>query len=200
MYSSRLIKYYYPSYFIWDIPSETEDIYLTFDDGPVNSITNSVLRILDDFKVKATFFCVGDNVIKYPDCFSELLNSGHVVGNHTHNHLNGWKTNKENYYRNVEDCNKVVRSPLFRPPYGRITYNQASEIKEHYKIIMWSVLSYDFDAKLSANECLKNSITYTRKGSIIVFHDNIKAEKNLSYVLPRYIEYFLKKSYNFKTL
>lgn len=200
MHSSQLIKHFYPSYFIWDIPSETDDIYLTFDDGPVNGITHKVLNILDDFEIKATFFCVGENVVRHNDVFLELLSKGHAVGNHTYNHLKGWKTNFEDYIYNVDICNKLVGVPLFRPPYGRITRKQAALLKDNYKIIMWSVLSYDFDQKLNAAKCLKKSIDKTRKGCIIVFHDNVKAEKNLIYTLPRYIEHFKKKNYNFKTL
>ena len=118
----------------------------------------------------------------------------------SYNHLNGWKTKKEDYLRNIEDCNKLISSKLFRPPYGRISYNQAFHLRKNYKIIMWSVLTCDFDQKILSQKCLKNSIENTKNGSIVVFHDNIKAEKNIDFVLPRYIEYFSKKGFTFKTL
>ena len=200
MQSNRLIRHLFPSFLTWDIPSEKKELYLTFDDGPVKGKTHKILDILDDFNIKATFFCVGENIHKHNDDFLALLSKKHVIGNHTYNHLNGWKTKKDVYLKNVDACNKLIESPFFRPPYGRITPLQAFELKDKYKIIMWSVLTYDFNQKLTPDTCLKNSIEKTRNGSIVVFHDNIKAEKNLNYTLPRYIEHFLNKDFVFKTL
>lgn len=200
MYTSRLIKYAYPGYFIWDMPAENKNLYLTFDDGPVVGITDKILKILDDFKVKATFFCVGENVAREPDLYRELINKGHTTGNHTYNHLNGWKTDSETYLGNVAKCASVVNSDIFRPPYGRITYKQAGVLKKHYKIIMWTLLTYDFDKRISPAKCLEKALKHTRNGAIVVFHDNIKAFSNMSYALPQYIENSLNKGYTFKTL
>lgn len=200
MYTSRLIKYAYPGYFIWDMPAENKDLYLTFDDGPVAGITDKILNILDVFNVKATFFCVGENVEREPVLYRKLIEKGHMTGNHTYNHLNGWKTDGETYLSNVAKCRSVVDSDIFRPPYGRITYKQAGALKKNYKIIMWSLLTYDFDKRISPAECLDKAIKNTRNGAIVVFHDNIKAFSNMSYALPLYIESSLNKGFTFKTL
>jgi len=182
------------------VPTADNNVYLTFDDGPEVDITDNVIEILNKYNVKATFFCVGENVHKHPDIFSKIINENHAVGNHTYNHLNGWKTKKDIYLENVYKCHKLINTSLFRPPYGRITYPQAFAIKTEFKIVMWSVLTYDFKQNINPEKCLKNSIKNTKKGSIVVFHDNIKAEKTLSYTLPRYIEAMLEKDFVFKTL
>jgi len=182
------------------MPAQNKDIYLTFDDGPVAGITDKVLRILDDFNIKATFFCVGENVEREPALYKELIEKGHVTGNHTYNHLNGWETDSETYLSNVARCRTVVNSDIFRPPYGRITYKQAGALKKKYKIVMWTLLTYDFDQRLSPAECLKKAIKYTRNGAIVVFHDNLKTVSKIDYTLPKYIENSLNQDYTFRTL
>lgn len=200
----------YPS-LTWRIPATGKELYLTFDDGPVSGPTDFVLETLLRFHAKATFFCIGDNIRKYPEVFRKISANGHAVGNHTFNHLNGWKTNPSSYLENIEQCNNEIKSHvtdlkdkdreslLFRPPYGRITRNQISALKD-FKIIMWDVLSVDYNNSLASEKCLRNTIGATRAGSIIVFHDSYKAEKNLTYVLPRFVEHFSAQGFEFKIL
>jgi len=184
----------------WHRSREHRCLYLTFDDGPIPDVTPEVLNILKSYGVKATFFCVGDNVKKHPEIFQRIIDEGHQIGNHTYNHLKGWKTSKNDYLKNIGLCNEFTKSKLFRPPYGRGTRSQYSELKNDYEIIMWDVMSGDFDLKLSPQRCLKNVIKHTENGSIIVFHDNIKAIPRVTYTLPRAIQYWLKKGYKFQTL
>lgn len=200
------LKSLYPS-FIWNKSRKEKKIYLTFDDGPIPEITSFVLKELEKYKAKATFFCVGDNIQKYPDVFKEIITYGHAIGNHTFNHLNGWKEKNENYWHNIDLCQKTIeksyrpeRSSLLRPPYGRIKRRQAQYLRQQYDIIMWDVLSGDFDASLHEEGCLKKTIASTKNGSIVVFHDSIKSEKNLRYCLPRYLSYFKEKNYSFEAL
>ncbi len=188
----------------WKIPSSQKDIYLTFDDGPVNGPTDFVLEQLKDANIKATFFCIGDNVRKHPQLFRKIINEGHAIGNHTFNHLNGWKTSTAAYLGNASRFEEEARehgiaSSLFRPPYGKITFSQIKAL-QHYRIIMWDVLSKDYRQDLEPERCLENTVAVTRPGSIIVFHDSYKAEKNLRYVLPRFISHFLAKGYSFKSI
>lgn len=181
-------------------------IFLTFDDGPVPEVTSFVLSVLEKYNAKATFFCVGDNVRKYPDILQEVVGAGHSPGNHTFHHLNGWNTEKDPYLQNVEDCGREIqqltgRSPhLFRPPYGRIRSEQSALLRKSFEIVMWDVLTGDFDKTLSREECLQKSIRYTKNGSVVVFHDNPKAFHNLSYVLPRYLEHFSARGFTFHAL
>ncbi len=196
------LRKFYPT-FTWHKPSPEKTLYLTFDDGPIPGMTEWVLDQLTQYQVKATFFCVGENIQKYPEVFSWVRTQGHAIGNHTFNHLNGWKTQADEYLRNTQFCQKFLTSKklLFRPPYGRISRKQAKLLQEKgYEIIMWDVLSGDFDQKLSPEKCLNKTIEATESGSIVVFHDNVKAEKRLSYVLPRYMEHFLAEGYTFETL
>lgn len=182
--------------------SQSREIYLTFDDGPIPEITPWVLNTLEKYQAKATFFCVGDNIQKHPAIFQELLEKGHGIGNHTFNHLNGWKTSNETYFENIEKTEKAVRhSKLFRPPYGKIKISQAKAlINKGYKIIMWDVLSADYDQNISPEECLQNVINNAQNGSIVVFHDHVKAFENLKYALPKTLAYFIEKGYEFKAL
>ncbi|MBX2840607.1 MAG: polysaccharide deacetylase family protein [Flammeovirgaceae bacterium] len=191
----------------WSRYAEEKVIYLTFDDGPIPEMTPEILEILDQFNAKATFFCVGDNVRKYPEIAQEALAKGNALGNHTYNHLNGWQMATDSYYENIQQCgnqfallNGTPEIKLFRPPYGRISRSQIKQIQHDYEIIMWDVLSGDFSQKLDKKKCLEKSIKFTQPGSIIVFHDNLKAKKNLDYVLPRYLEYFAKQGFTFKIL
>ncbi len=185
---------------LWRMNPNEQKIYLTFDDGPIPELTTWVLDVLKKYNIKATFFCVGENIIKNPKIFERIKQEGHQVGNHTHNHLKGWKSSTSNYVSNIEKCQQLTQTNLFRPPYGRITKKQFNLVKNSYKVVFWDVLTCDYDKFTSPKKCLKNSIKYTRNGSIIVFHDNIKADKNLMFALPQYIEHFLKLNYKFVLL
>ncbi len=167
-------------------------MFLTFDDGPVPEVTEFVLDVLDSHQVKATFFCVGNNVSKNPGIYNQIINNGHRVGNHTHLHKNGWLTGTDEYTQDVIEAARYIDSDLFRPPYGRIRKSQADVLTARYKIIMWDVISYDYSNSISPEQCLKNVITHTRPGSVIVFHDSVKAFRNLKKVLPAYLG-FLKE-------
>jgi peptidoglycan/xylan/chitin deacetylase (PgdA/CDA1 family) len=191
------------SKFIWDIPNTENKVYLTFDDGPIPEITEWVLEQLKTHNVKATFFCIGENIKKHHEIFKKVITEGHAIGNHTFNHLNGWKTAAGTYLENFEQCEEIIqqsginlKSKLFRPPYGKIKTAQAKEVrKQDYKIIMWDVLSADFDQNLSKEDCLENVLSNIESGSIIVFHDSIKAFKNLEYVLPRTLAYLKENNF-----
>jgi len=185
---------------LWRMNENERVIYLTFDDGPVPEMTPWVLDVLKSYNIRATFFCVGDNILKNESLFNRIINEGHQIGNHTFNHLKGWKIKKSTYLENTERCEELTKTKLFRPPYGRIKKSQYNAILQNYKVVFWDVLSYDYDNFTSPIKCLENSIKYTRNGSIIVFHDNIKAEANLKFALPNYIEHFLKLNYTFATL
>lgn len=185
---------------IWKVPGEEHKIYLTFDDGPIPEVTPWVLDTLDTYGAKATFFCVGDNVRKYPEIFDQVLEAGHSVGNHTYNHLSGWRTENIQYFNNIRHCARMVQSRLFRPPYGKLRPSQANFLQRHYRIIMWDVLSGDFDKNIKPEDCLQNVIQHTGPGSIVVFHDSLKAKSNLAYTLPRVLEHFSNLGYEFAAL
>ena len=189
---------------IWDIPlTKEKTIYLTFDDGPHPQITPFVLNELNKYNAKATFFCIGNNVESYPAIYKQVIAAGHAVGNHTFNHLNGWETNDVKYLQNIDAAGELIETDLFRPPYGRIKKSQIKALANRrvpFKIIMWDVLSGDFDNTISVEKCLDKVITNASNGSIIVFHDSEKAFKNLQYVLPRTLEYFSEKGYYFKKI
>ncbi len=186
---------------VWSIPSENEkNIYLTFDDGPIPDVTEWIIELLAKYDAKATFFCVGCNVEKNRDIFNNLRNNGHAVGNHSYNHINGWQTDTIRYLENVEKANSLIGSKLFRPPYGKITPLQKQALLKDYKIIMWDVLSRDFDKQLPCNQCVQNVITNCRSGSVVVFHDSLKAEKNMTYSLPLVLDYFNQHGYTFKAI
>jgi len=227
----RFIQRLYPER-IWAFSRKEKSVYLTFDDGPIPEVTPWVLDELKKHNAKATFFCIGDNVRKYPEIFQRIIAEGHSVGNHTFNHLNGWKTGTANYIENVERSERqmfengrrmkddaslmtddgrmqiphsnknqiapiVNQQSLFRPPYGKITSKQAKILKQKgFKIVMWDVLSYDFDSTITEDECLHNVLKNIKPGSVIVFHDSLKAEKNLRFVLPKVLGYCIKKIIN----
>lgn len=184
----------------WQIKTDEKVIYLTFDDGPHETATSFVLNILKKHNAKATFFCIGKNVQLHPEIYERIINEGHSVGNHTFNHLNGWKVNDENYLSDIKNASAVIQSKLFRPPYGRIKKSQVKILQPNYNIIMWSVLSGDFDVNLSPQKCLNNVIKNTAKGSIVVFHDSAKAMERLAFALPKTLEYFSEKGYVFKSI
>ncbi|MDL5049341.1 polysaccharide deacetylase family protein [Oscillatoria amoena NRMC-F 0135] len=200
-----LLPWLYPG-LVWRLPANDPTIYLTFDDGPVPGPTEFVLDQLKKYGIKATFFCIGDNIQKHPEIFMRVVHEGHAIGNHTFNHLNGWRTNAEEYIRNTEKfasevalVNAGFKTNLFRPPYGRITRKQI-QLLHAYRIVMWDVLTYDYNNSISPERCLKNSLGAVRNGSIVIFHDSVKAERNMMYTLPRFIEACLEREYRFKAI
>ncbi len=196
------LRLLYPT-FTWRKPAGEKKIYLTFDDGPIPELTEWILNTLATYQAQATFFCVGDNIRKHPEIFERIQTEGHSIGNHTFHHLNGWKTPRQNYISDVTMCQAYLNKPpqLFRPPYGKVTRSQAHKLQESgYQIIMWDVLTADFDASLSPEKCLQNSLAATTDGSLVVFHDNRKASSNLTYVLPKYLRFFHEKGFTFAPL
>lgn len=192
---------------VWDIPNTENKIYLTFDDGPTPEVTEWVLSILKRNNLKATFFCIGNNIEKHPEIFNTIITEGHTIGNHTFNHKKGWKTKTADYIENVELCKSAicelqsVNCNLFRPPYGKIKPSQSKNLRKlGYKIIMWDVLSADFDPSVSKEKCLENATLKVTSGSSIVFHDSVKAFPNLKYALPRAIQILKEKGFVFDVI
>ena len=175
-------------------------IYITFDDGPVSEVTPQILDLLDEYKVKATFFCVGENVKKFPEVYAEVIRRGHKTGNHTFNHLKGIQVSKNEYVGNVQKAAEYIDSNLLRPPYGRITFSQKKKLRNKFEIIMWDVLTQDYDKSLSPDKIMENITRYSRNGSIVVFHDSIKAKDNVLTVLPQAINWWRKEGYSFGIL
>lgn len=199
-----IVKKVFPDY-VWSLPEGEKDVYLTFDDGPHPVITPWVLDELKKYDARATFFCIGRNVQAQGEVYERILREGHSTGNHTHNHLNGWKTDAKEYIDDVAQAAKVIRSDLFRPPYGKIRAQQAKlvasamQVKQS-KIIMWDVLSADFDKSYSPQQCLDNVMKNVRPGSVVVFHDSEKAEKNLKYILPSILSELGSSGYRFRRI
>jgi len=191
------IKSLFPN-FTWAIPGDEKRVCLTFDDGPVPEVTPWVLEQLEKFNARATFFCVGENIQKHPEVFQQVIDAGHCVGNHTYNHLSGWATERLPYFHNIRKCAQLVKSDLFRPPYGKIKPSQVQFLQRHYQIVMWDVLSADFDINISGEQCAMNVLKNVRPGSIVVFHDSLKAEKNLRHALPLVLEQLAEEGYQFE--
>jgi len=194
------LRILYPRHLLWRVPTTRREVFLTFDDGPIPEVTPRVLEILEKYQVKATFFCVGENVQKYPDVYSLLTSGGYAVGNHTFHHRKAWKTNHDEYLADVAQCDTLVGSRLFRPPHGQINRKIAAKLEQDYKIVMWSVLTGDYNKNLDGEQCLSHAKKHTRPGAIIVFHDSLKARQRMEYALPLYIEYCLSEGYSFGIL
>ncbi|OGS70135.1 MAG: polysaccharide deacetylase [Flavobacteria bacterium RIFCSPLOWO2_12_FULL_35_11] len=212
-----LFKFLFSNW-VWRLSSKEKVLYLTFDDGPTPGITEWTLNELRKYKAKATFFCIGKNIGEHPEIFQKIIEENHAVGNHTNNHLNGWKTKTAAYLQNIEESEKYFEEyatlkavtlsavegqnlKLFRPPYGRLSFSQSKKIRKMgYKIIMWDVLSADFDTEISNEKCLENVIRNIENGSIIVFHDSIKASEKLKFVLPKVLEYYSYQGFNFRSI
>lgn len=196
-----LLKKVYPKR-VWNKPTNEKKLYLTFDDGPHPSITPFVLNLLKQFDAFATFFCIGKNVLLYPEVFNQIKLNNHSVGNHTQNHLNGFKTKDKDYFDNIIEAKKHITSNLFRPPYGRCTSFQAKFIQQqlNLEVIMWDVLSGDFDNNITPQHCAENVLLHASAGSIIVFHDSEKAFDRLKIALPKTLTYFSQKGYSFSAL
>lgn len=194
---------------IWAFSRSSNTVYLTFDDGPIPVITPWVLEQLKKHQAKATFFCIGDNIKKHRSVFEQIINQGHAIGNHTQHHINGWKTPTDKYLEEIAYCERTIlennsktnikktkSKNLLRPPFGKMTSKQANAVlKKGYKIVMWDILSKDYDSNIDQEKCLKNVLRNIKPGSIVIFHDSLKAEKNLRYTLPKVLEFIEKKGW-----
>ena len=195
----------YPN-FTWRIPTQKKEIFLTFDDGPIPEVTEFVLEELEKYKAKATFFCIGSNIEKNPYIFQKIVTQQHTFGNHTFNHVRGWDVEDEYYLDNFIKCEEIITilnsqlTTKFRPPFGRIKRSQAKEILKTHEIVMWDVLTGDYDQSISKERVLSKALQHTEKGSIVLFHDSIKASKNMMYALPRVLEHFSGRGYTFMSL
>jgi len=207
--TGKFFSYLFPSMY-WQMKAE-KTIFLTFDDGPIPDVTEFVLENLAQYDAKATFFCVGDNILKNTNIFQKVVRAGHIVANHTFHHLQGWKNDNLTYFENVELCQQTLEQALlfenyhqetrlFRPPHGLLKPSQLQYLKTKYKIIMWDVLTGDFDKSLTPEKCLTASLANTESGSIVTFHDSIKASRNMQYTLPRFLAHFAEKGYHFAAL
>jgi peptidoglycan/xylan/chitin deacetylase (PgdA/CDA1 family) len=196
MKAPYLLRKMYPS-LLWKIPGRENRIFLTFDDGPIPEVTPWVLDTLDEFNARATFFCIGENVSRHPHIYEDILRRGHRTGNHTQKHLNGWKVKNKQYFEDIAACSGYVDSELFRPPYGKIKPSQIRHLKKKYQLVMWDVLSMDFDMNRIPSQCTNAVIREAGPGSIIVFHDSLKAAPRLKVSLPAVLKYFQEKNYRF---
>lgn len=195
-----IFTYVLPASLLWQVKTGNRTVYLTFDDGPIPELTEEILGILAKFNAKATFFCVGENAERYPDIYERILEMGHSTGNHTHRHIKGWSVNCASYMDDIKEAGKHIDSGLFRPPYGLMTYRQAKKLARDYKVVMWSVLTRDYDPAVGNEECLQIALDGLKPGAIIVFHDNLKAREKVRYALPRLLEHMEKEGYHSEKL
>jgi peptidoglycan-N-acetylglucosamine deacetylase len=195
----KYLRLLYPGA-VWNIPTTDKILYLTFDDGPTPEVTTKVLDLLEAYQAKATFFCIGENVRKHPEIYQRILAEGHRVGNHSNTHPNSWKVSAEHYIKDVEEAGQVITSDLFRPPYGKLTPRTHFALRKKYRIIMWDVISCDFDEKVSAAQVMSNVIDHAKNGSIVVFHDSRKAAPRMLEVLPKILERYSKAGFSFSKL
>ena len=196
---SAFLRIFYPNA-LWRIRPEEKAVYLTFDDGPIPDVTPRVLKMLDHYGIKATFFMVGDNIRKHPEEFEMVKAAGHRIGNHTYNHLGGFTTSTRSYVRTVHKADELIHSNLFRPPHGWLRHLQYHFLKRHFKLVMWDVVTRDYSKRLNADEVFENVKRYTRPGSIITFHDSLRSADKLWSALPRSIEWLQKEGYEFKMI
>lgn len=206
----KWLKALYPEC-IWQIDTDKKVLYLTFDDGPIPEATPWVLDELKKYKAKATFFCIGKNIDENPEIFKRIIKEGHIIGNHTYNHYNGWKYTNKEYYDNIAQCDKTLVNnkwraasgkelPLFRPPYGKLKPSQYKALKDKYRIVMWDVLTLDYNIQVSKTKVLNTVMKHAKPGSIIVFHDSIKANEKMQYALPKVLAHFSVQGYKFAAL
>jgi peptidoglycan/xylan/chitin deacetylase (PgdA/CDA1 family) len=184
----------------WRFYTKEKTVYLTFDDGPIPEMTPWVLDLLDKYNIKATFFCVADNVRKYPEIYQQILEKGHLTGNHTFHHLQGLKVDSKIYLKDVEEAEQFIKSDLFRPPHGHLRFPQFFALRKRYKIIMWDVVTRDYSCLINTDQVFKNVKKYTRNGSVIVFHDSLKAADKIKEALPKSIDWLIEQGYSFKLI
>lgn len=195
----RYLRLAYPGA-VWNIPTQEKVLYLTFDDGPVPEVTLKVLELLKSYEAKATFFCIGDNVRKHPDVYARVLQDGHTVGNHTFHHYNAWKTDRRTFLNDTQAAAQIIDSKLFRPPYGKLTPLTLMGIRKNYRIIMWDVISCDFDINVPKEQVWTNVRDHAKPGSIVVFHDSLKASVNMFHALEKTLEHFAQDGFSFQSL
>jgi len=195
-----IYRHWLPAGVLWKINTSEKVVYLTFDDGPIPEMTWEILDILDHFNAKATFFCVGENVRKYPALFREIILKGHAVGNHTNHHVKGTRGGFNRYMEDIRQAGAQIDTTLFRPPHGLITRRQVKALSKEFRIVMWSVMTRDFDRRVNQEECLKRAVNGIRPGAIIVFHDNLKAREKVLYALPRLLQYLKEEAYETQIL
>ncbi len=184
----------------WNFKCEEKVLYLTFDDGPIPEVTPHVLSILKKHNALATFFCIGENAEKNPEIYQQVQAAGHRIGNHSYHHYNSWKVSYRDYIKDIEKAKKIIHADLFRPPYGKLTPRTLFNLRKHYRIIMWDVISCDFDSKVSKEQVLENVIAHAENGSVIVFHDSVKAAENVFYALPKVLDYFSERGFEFRKI
>lgn len=195
-----IISFYYGKKVLLRFPSGSKKLYITFDDGPTKNVTEAILDTLKKYQATSTFFCCGNSAEKNPKLVQKIIEDGHLIGNHTFSHIKGTKTKNDLYFEDVERCHQIIKSDYFRPPYGRISKSQVKYLSEKYQIVLWSLLTEDYNPNLSQEDCLQKAIKKTKDGDIVVFHNSEKAAKNVLYVLPKYLDYFYNQGFSFEKL